>query len=169
MVLSFKTSCILNVVYLLFYIQLINCETVSNTNASVVSSSEVGNRITLLQAVETCNSTYKIDEAWLREFNNSGTFPDEFKTEPKCFVNCVLKECGMENEDQKFDIESSDFYLSSLRYERLPDMVDVIKRCIKHTDDEESGTDKCERSYVFAKCVVEELSRRLRSGIIAEL
>lgn len=48
-------------------------------------------------------------------------------------MNCVLKECGIESEDQKFDIASSDFYLSSLRSERLGDMIDVIKRCIKHT------------------------------------
>ncbi|XP_044739259.1 uncharacterized protein LOC123300703 [Chrysoperla carnea] len=169
MALSFKTSCILIIVNIICCYQLINCEDVVNTNASMVSSSEVVNRIPLQQAVETCNSTYKIDEAWLKEFNNSGSFPDEFKTEPKCFVNCVLKECGIESEDQKFDIASSDFYLSSLRSERLGDMIDVIKRCIKHTDEEESGADKCERSYVYAKCVVEELSRRFRSGIIAEL
>lgn len=68
MALSFKTSCILIIVNIICCYQLINCEDEGTSTVSVVSASEVVNRIPLQQAVDTCNSTYKIDEGKLYIF-----------------------------------------------------------------------------------------------------
>ncbi|XP_055610601.1 general odorant-binding protein 84a [Uranotaenia lowii] len=96
-----------------------------------------------------CNKTFIIQMDYLKELNDTGSYPDETDKTPMCFMRCVLQKAGIVTEDDKVNKDQA----VHLAWAKNGDAIDD---CLQ----EMTGS-SCERSYFLARCIA---TRQLVEG-----
>ncbi|CAO1411991.1 unnamed protein product [Diamesa serratosioi] len=119
------------------------------TTSSTMESSEEFNdnsrsEFNVSEAMIECNRTYNIEMDYLKELNDTGSFPDETEKIPMCFIKCYLESADILSSDGKVNKERA---VSML----WKDAGDSVDECIQ----EMIGSDgSCEKAYFLARCVM---------------
>lgn len=80
------------------------------TTSSTMESSEESNDksradFNASEAMMECNRTYHIEMDYLKELNDTGSFPDETEKIPMCFIKCYLESADILSSEGKVNKE----------------------------------------------------------------
>ena len=79
------------------------------TSSTMESSEEINDKsraeFNVSEAMVECNRTYHIEMDYLKELNDTGSFPDETEKIPMCFIKCYLESADILSSDGKVNKE----------------------------------------------------------------
>lgn len=81
--------------------------TISTMESSEESDDKARVDFNVSEAVMECNRTYNIEMDYLKELNDTGSFPDETEKIPMCFVKCYLESADILSPDGKVNKEKA--------------------------------------------------------------
>ncbi|GAB0100508.1 General odorant-binding protein 84a [Sergentomyia squamirostris] len=97
-----------------------------------------------LEAMMSCNESFRTSEEFLQELNQTGSFPDESDKTPMCFLKCYLEKMAILSDEGDINEEKVIQMFPTVNNEGIDD----CKKEMDHTNN------VCEKVYFLVRCVM---------------